>query len=107
MKLWIVAQWGNKEEGADGKDTQCIVRSNSMLAAIKCAEGCFWLWEWKNGQADTAIILGDDGLPDDNNAKVIVPVWFAPAYNLGKYPSWHRHPETNEWLDAKTMFGYQ
>lgn len=109
MKLWIIAQWGNEEEGADGHDTQCIMRSNNMMDAIKQAEIHFSnRWKnWKDGLADTAILLGDDGQQDDKKSTLIVPIWIAPAYNLGHYPSWHRHLATNEWMDAKTMYGDQ
>lgn len=110
MKLWIVVQWGNSKEGPNGEDTQCIVRSNDMMSAIEFAQSCFWgpLKDgWKDGQADLAVLLGEDGSPDDGMTRTIIQPWINNAIYGGDYPSWHRHSATNEWLDAKTMFGYQ
>lgn len=104
MKLWHVAQWGNKEEGGNGLDTQCIIRSNDMMSAIAQAQIHFAVWDWRDGQSDIIILLGDDGTIGDET-KIVVPVWLNPAFNLGHYPSWHRVYGTDEWADTKTMYG--
>lgn len=105
MKLWHVAQWGNKEEGPDGWDTQCVIRANDMEAAVKQAE--FYISDYnrnyRQGQADVVYLLGDDGTISEQ-AKMVITIWKHPAYNLGGYPSWHRDEDTNEWVDFKTRY---
>ena len=104
MKLWHVAQWGNKDEGGNGRDTQCVIRSNDMMSAIAQAQIHLSAYGWRDGQADIIILLGDDGLTDQET-KIVIPVWFNPAFNLGHYLSWHRVHGTDEWVDTKTMYG--
>lgn len=104
MKLWHVAQWGNKDEGGNGPDTQCIVRANDMMKAIKIAEEHLAWWQFKNGETDIVMLLGDD-LDNDGDEMVVIRGWIDNALNMGDYPSWHRDYHTGEWLDAKTMYG--
>lgn len=108
MKLWMISQWGNKDEGHNGEDTNCIVRSNDMMAAIAFAEQVFLGYGkdgWKEGKADVVYVLGDDGKEDDEKTKLIISVWRAHAFNLGGYPSWHRvYWEDNRWAPAEELF---
>lgn len=106
MKLWMVSQWGNTEDGPDGHDTNCIVRAPELATAVKLAEEYFsrMYKAWKNGQADVAILMGEDSSTKDD-AKVVVYSWINPAFNNAHYPAWYRHHETNEWVDQKTMYG--
>lgn len=107
MKLWHIAQWGNQKEGGNGWDTQCVIRANDMQAALAQAEIHFYQNDpnWRDAKADLVILIGDDGLVSDEGPKLIIPIWIKPAFNLGKYQSWHRDYETNEWLDTKAMYG--
>lgn len=105
MKLWIVVQWGNKEEGPNGQDTQCIIRSNDMLKAVEFGESCMQPLKWKDGQADMIVLLGDDGMSDDGMMRTIIQPWINSAIYGGDYLSWRRHSITNEWMDTKTMYG--
>ena len=106
MKLWHVAQWGNREEGGNGWDTQCIVRANDLPSALTIAELHFDQFDhgWRDGKADVVYLMGDDGSVGDE-PKLIVPIWIKPAFNLGRYPSWHFDLESKEWKDSKTMYG--
>jgi hypothetical protein len=104
MKLWHIAQWGNKDEGVNGWDTQCVIRSNDMMLAIEKAELHMSYYDWRYGKADVVYLLGDDGVVGDKT-ELAIQVWIKPALNLLSHESWHRHYETNEWLDFKTMYG--
>jgi hypothetical protein len=106
MKLWHVAQWGNKDEGGNGDDTNCIVRAPDLKSAIDFAENYFNMQGhgWKNGEADVAYLMGED-CSDDDKTQLVVLIWRNPAFNMLDYPSWHRHPVTNEWGDTKSIFG--
>jgi hypothetical protein len=107
MKLWQVVQWGNKEEGADGWDTQCVVAASDMMSAITKAELHFsqYYSNYREGKADMILLLADNALTDSQESVLIIPIWIKPSYNLGKSPSWHRRNETNEWLSHKDMYG--
>ena len=60
MKLWQVIQWGNKEEGPNGLDTQCIVSAANMEDAIAKGEFHFNQYaSWK--QADTKVLCQTKG----------------------------------------------
>lgn len=88
MKLWQVIQWGNKEEGPNGLDTQCIVSAANMEAAIAKGEFHFNQYAfWK--QADVIYLLGYDDRPD-GDALLIVPIWLHYADNLQHNPAWFR-----------------
>lgn len=106
MKLWHVIQWGNSKEGGNGYDTQCIVAASDMKAAIAKGEEYIGYFApgYRGELADVITLLGDDGRPDED-ARLVIRVWVAFGDNMGHYESWHRHPETNEWLDYKTMYG--
>lgn len=106
MKLWHVAQWGNLEEGPDGQDTNCIVRAPNLASAVNLAEDYFKriYQPWKDGQADVAMLMGEDTSTSDD-PRIVIYSWRNPAFNLAHYPAWYRHHETNEWLDQKTMYG--
>lgn len=105
MKLWHVAQWGNSKEGANGWDTQCIVRANDLPAALSIAELHLDQFDhgWRDGKADVVYLIGDDGSVGDES-KLIIPIWIKPCFNLGRYPSWHKSYDTKEWIDAGTLF---
>lgn len=104
MKLWHVAQWGNKDEGGNGPDTQCIVRADDMMKAIEIAEAHLAWWQFKGGQTDVVFLLGDDGVTN-GEPMVVIRGWIDNALNMGNYPSWHRDLDTGEWIDHITMFG--
>lgn len=106
MKLWHVIQWGNKDDGPNGWDTQCIVAATDLKSAVDKAQ--LHIGDFGNGYrdrlADTAHHIGDDGKPD-GEAQLVIPVWVAVGINMRRIELWHRHPLTNEWVDHKTMFG--
>lgn len=104
MKLWHISQWGNADEGPNGRDTNCIVRAPNLETAIKLAESEFEYLDWKDGQCDVAYLIGEDYLLDDQ-PKVIIGDWIAHAYNLGGYTSWHRHPVSEKWMSEEDLFG--
>lgn len=106
MKLWHVAQWGNREQGGNGWDTQCVVRANDLTSAIKKAEFHFDQFDpgWRDGKADAVYLMGDDGTVGEK-PELIIPIWLKPAFNLGKYPSWHFDHESKTWVDSKILFG--
>jgi hypothetical protein len=107
MKLWHIAQWGNKEDGVNGWDTQCVVAAPNLAEAVKFAEARFQDYNGANyagGIAHCAFLMGDDG-EQDGEACLVLRVWVSFGDNPGNYPSWHRHPETDEWLDTETMYG--
>jgi len=109
MKLWFIGQWGNHEEGTDGKDTQCVIRGNDMMRVIKSAEECFQIYrEYRGGRADFIFLLGEDGLDDDGKEALIIPVWIGYCFNLGNLPLWHRrYWDTDKWESTKTLYGVQ
>ncbi len=106
MKLWHIIQWGNHKDGANGWDTQCIVSAKDLKSAVDKAQ--LHIGDYGNGYrdrlADCAHLMGEDGKPDGEPV-LITNVWVAVGVNMGKYELWHRHPESNEWVDHKTMFG--
>jgi hypothetical protein len=104
MKLWHVAQWGNKEDGGDGHDTQCVIRSNEMISAIEKAELHMSCFDWKEGKADVVYLLGEDESVGDKT-ELVIAVWFNPAFNLAHHPAWFKDHNTNQWVDEKTMYG--
>ncbi len=104
MKLWHVAQWGNLDEGANGQDTNCIVRAPDLETAVKIAQNNFEYLDWKDGECDVVFLMGEDNIEDDT-AKIVIRDWIANAFNLGGYPSWHRDLDTGKWLTAEEMYG--
>jgi hypothetical protein len=110
MKLWVVSQWGNKDEGPNGEDTNCVIRSNDMMEAIEFAENIFLGYMrdgWNKGKANAIYLLGDDGREDDHKTKQIIDVWRAHAFNRGGYPSWHRdwrEGNDGKWAPAEELF---
>lgn len=109
MKLWHACQWGNREDGVNGWDTQCIVTAIDLKSAVEKAEFHFQQMDrcgttYRDGRADSIYLMGDDGRPD-GEPQLVTRIWVDAAANLMRYPSWHRHPETNEWIDHKTMYG--
>lgn len=109
MKLWHIAQWGNKKDGPNGHDTQCIVAAVDLKSAVEKAElhisHMFDNSSYRDGKADAAYLLGDDGKPDGEPQLVIRP-WVDFADNLGHYPSWHRrYWDTGEWADTESIYG--
>lgn len=109
MKLWFVIQWGNKDDGPNGWDTQCIVTAADMKQAIEKAQLHFTqfgnpLDPYRGGKADAINLMGEDGRPD-GEPQLVVRIWVAFGDNMMHNPAWFRHPETDEWLDQKTMYG--
>jgi hypothetical protein len=76
-----------------------------LKEAVKLAEQHFGYAyrPWKNGQADVALLVGEDLSPKEE-AMVVVHMWRNPAYNMGRYPAWFRLGN-NEWLDQETLYG--
>lgn len=103
MKLWHVAQWGNKEEGADGYDTQCIIRSNDMLDAVAKAQLHLSIFDWKDGKPDVVYLLGEDEYVGQDTTIIIQP-WTNPALNLAHHLAWYRN-EFDCWVNEKDMYG--
>lgn len=110
MKLWHIAQWGNKKDGPNGHDTQCIVAAVDLKSAVEKAElhiGHMYssIDLYRDGKADVAYLLGEDGRPD-GEAQLVIRVWLDNAFNLGHYPAWYRHYwDTNEWADSESVYG--
>lgn len=104
MKLWHIAQWGNKQDGIDGYDTQCIISSNDMLEAVEIAELHMSCLDWKDGKADVIYLIGDDGCAD-HVTRLVIDVWINPASNRGCYPSWHKDHVANKWIESETIYG--
>lgn len=108
MKLWHIAQWGNKKTGPDGLDTQCIVSAVDLKSAVEKAElhipYQYDSYSYRNGKADVAYLLGEDSRPD-GDPQLIVGVWVDMACNLTHNPAWFRQYESDEWVDQKTMDG--
>jgi hypothetical protein len=109
VKLWHVAQWGNEKTGVNGYDTQCIVSAIDLPSAVSRAEKHFAeevSHPYKGGVSDVALLIGEDTKPD-REAVLVFGAWIGIADNKMHYPAWYRHPETNEWLDQKTMYGVE
>lgn len=106
MKLWIISQWGNKDDGGNGPDTNCIVRAPTLEKAASLAEDAF---KWKDfphspyndGKANNIHLMGDDG--SNKEAKVIIPIWIAHAFNFGGYEGWGRN-DNDQWEEYKKLF---
>lgn len=101
MKLWQIIQWGNKVDGVDGRDTQCIISAIDMFIALDHAAthlGDFNLDvpTWKGGQADAVYLLGEDDKAM-GHPMLIVPIWYGYAANLGKNFAWYYYHDTDEW----------
>lgn len=108
MKLWHVCQWGNKNDGVNGWDTQCVVAASNLQEAVKFAETIFQDYngpEYAGGIAHCIFLMGDDGNFLDSEAKLVIRVFVSFADNPAKCPSWHRHPETEEWVDTNILYG--
>lgn len=111
MKLWHVAQWGNRRDfdlgkGDNGYDTQCIVAAPTLAQAVEKAEHHLAnvYQPIKGGRTDVACLLGDDGRPD-SEPEMVINMWVAVAANLRHYPAWYRSNDTGEWLTQLEMFG--
>lgn len=101
MKLWHVVQWGNKQDGIDGHDTQCVIRSNDMLEAITKAQVHLSLLDWKDGKADVVMLLGEDSYDGDETILVILP-WVNAAPNLVRNLIWYRN-QFDHWVNEKDL----
>lgn len=106
MKLWYITQWGNSKDGPNGWDTNCVIASTDLKSAVEYAQVLFAALApgYRDELADAAHLIGDDGRLDED-ARLVIRPYIAFADNPGHYESWYRHPETNEWLDQKTMYG--
>lgn len=108
MKLWQVIQWGNPDEGGNGKDTQCIVSAKDLSSAVE--KGFLHIERYNEGienwetRIDTVRLLGQDDRPDGEPI-LIVGVWLAHAQDMPGNASWHQSHRTKEWLTTKEMFG--
>lgn len=107
MKLWHVIQWGNKNEGGNGPDTQCVVSAPDMSAALEKANYHFLQYNlkidgtvWKDN-ADVIRLLGKDDLPDGPHV-LVIPVWISHAFNMNNVPTWHSNK--GMWVDEKILF---
>ena len=121
MKLWQVIQWGNMDDGPDGRDTQCIISAVDMQSAIKKAEIHLPYWdkdwgvhlhdekkaeekrEWKHG-AEVVYLIGQDDKPD-GEAVLVIPVWIAMGVNLSHNPAWYLNHQTQGWETQEEMYG--
>jgi hypothetical protein len=108
MKLWHLIQWGNKDEGANGKDTQCVVSASTMEEAIEYGSSLLRdVFAWKDGQLDHVILLGYDEIPDGQPICVIGG-WIEHGWSMRteyQHQRWFRHPENNQWLTQQEMYG--
>jgi hypothetical protein len=109
MKLWMVTQWGNAEEGPNYADTNCIISSSDMQTAIQLAEDMFEernkfypTKPWTRPEADVVFLIGEDYNPD-GEPLVIVQTWVDNAFNRGNNKAWYRHHEMG-WITDKEMY---